>query len=156
MEIQSLGLSLCEVEKALDLCGALPFLSSISGPVRMGIGQLELISGIGIGSLLLLASELSEGEQEQKKYDLWADHAFEYCLHGTANLLRGYGESISFLYGLGMLIVGSQGFRLKYRGEPPVQKMEMGNLMEVLKKYKYDFFPKIELGNIYNRIQPIS
>lgn len=156
MEIQSLGLSLCEVEKALDLCGALPFLSSISGPVRMGIGQLELISGIGIGSLFLLASELTAEEQEQKKYDLWADHAFEYCLHGTANLLRGYGESISFLYGLGLLIVGSQGFRLKYRGEPPVQKIEIDNLMEGLKKYKLNLFPKLDLGSLYDRIKPIS
>lgn len=84
-------------EKALNIPGYIPFISSVSGQVRIAYGKIEIITAIAMGAFFIAKGLLSPNAQQRDKdinYGLFV--ATHYSLQGMANIARGIVESIPF------------------------------------------------------------
>lgn len=93
--VQTANTGLQFFEKCLDYAGYVPIISTFSGGVRIFLGKVEIITGIGLAAIFLVASLKS---QENKKfYRQEAKKSFDYVIHGIANILRGSIECIRWV-----------------------------------------------------------
>lgn len=106
-----------DIEKSFNLVGCLPGVSILSGVVRATLGKVQLVvSGIfAVSSLFLYFIP-------QVNKSLWYSRACmngTFIIHGAANIIRGYSESL-----LGMTLIGSifpLVFQIVYGFDPIIQ-----------------------------------
>jgi hypothetical protein len=97
-EIQNnLNKTLNSFEEALNIAGYVPVVSSLSGLVRISLGELEIVGSIVAAALIATRSfffvNASDRERESNKaFEIFID----YSLHGCANIIRGIIERIPF------------------------------------------------------------
>ena len=79
---------MANVEKALNIPGYFPIVSSFTGPFRAAIGKVEIVAALFIGLYVLFTT----GNLD------WAfNRGVEYAIHGASNIFRGVVEFIPFL-----------------------------------------------------------
>jgi hypothetical protein len=115
--INHFELSLSGVEKGLNVIGRIPIIWTFSGAARFAIGKLQIITGLAIGCLCMIASEITQDPKRRKNLEEIASRAFEHIGHGVANMARGFAEA--FLFGSWALyaLYDNRGMRMAYYGE---------------------------------------
>ncbi len=98
MEIEdSLDNWLEKIEPGLNIAGYFPVISSVSGPLRMVLGQCEIIGGLAAAAFMAIAALFNPNARErQHQLNKALEIAVKYTLHGGANLFRGGIEMIPF------------------------------------------------------------
>ena len=91
--IQSFDRTLAMAEKAFNVLGWIPLISSISGPIRMTAGRIEAIAFSILSSATLLVANITENKELFKE----ADRLSTYIWHGMANFCRGAIETVPLL-----------------------------------------------------------
>jgi hypothetical protein len=87
---QSFDKSFAASEKALNVLGWVPFVSTLSGGVRMMAGKIQAVAFAVFASLLFVYAYLSNNQ----KLLAAADRLTTYIWHGMANVCRGFVEMI--------------------------------------------------------------
>jgi hypothetical protein len=99
MEIEdSLDNWLEKIEQpVLNIAGYIPVISQVSGPLRMALGQCEIIAGLAAAAFMAIAALFNPNAQErQHQLNKALEIAVKYTLHGGANLFRGSIELVPF------------------------------------------------------------
>lgn len=95
---RELNYVLSVVETGLNYAGYIPFVSKLSGSLRISYGQLEVIAAVATAALLA-ARAFTNTDLRVRAQGL--DRAREvfscYALHGVANVGRGILETFSFV-----------------------------------------------------------
>ena len=90
---QQLDTSLSSVEKVANLPGYVPFVSEITGCLRIKSGILETIVSIAV----FLFNRMQYAFTGDKNYLIDSDKALQYLPHGLANIFRGIVECIPII-----------------------------------------------------------
>lgn len=105
------------IEKELNFYGHIPFVSSVSGPLRVFVGLVQVISSVVKAPFELIADFYGRSERmNQSRFN----HTFRnviYIAHGVANVLRGCVEVLPFQGNLYTILYDVCKFRLVYPTE---------------------------------------
>lgn len=83
-------------EDCLDKAGYIPYLSTISGGIRIFYGKIEIITGVALAIFLQAAAFFAPDSAQE---DLWKEtaRALDFVVHGLANIARGLFEIFRFV-----------------------------------------------------------
>lgn len=111
---RALDQALHTFEKVLNVAGYVPFVSAISGAIRIGYGKVEVIGAIAAGALLTVKA-LFNRDAEQRSFDFKyaVAVAANYSIHGLANIGRGFVEALPII-NLSCLVYDLTGTRIQY------------------------------------------
>ncbi len=86
------------VETGLNYAGYIPFVSKLSGSLRISYGQLEVIGAIATAAILAARAFTNTDLRARAQGLNRAREVFTtYAMHGVANVVRGYIETFSFM-----------------------------------------------------------
>lgn len=103
------------LEKILNVAGYIPFVSSISGTLRVALGKVEIIGAIAAGALLGIKGIFAPtAELRSTEINYAIGVAATYSLHGFANIGRGIVEVIPLFGNISTLVYDSLGNRVQY------------------------------------------
>ena len=118
--LESLDRGLAGAEKALNVLGWVPFVSSVSGAVRMSAGKVMVVAFAVLSALTYIMAYMSNNQKLMDK----ADQFTQYIWHGFANVGRGFVESIPFLGNVCTILYDSEpAARMCYPNEPLSSRM---------------------------------
>lgn len=92
----ALDRNLSQFEKALNVAGYIPIVSSVSGAVRVLYGKIEVVAAVGTAAISALKALFSDARGSKEWFGR-SVMALDYALHGVANIVRGYIEMVPFL-----------------------------------------------------------
>jgi len=78
------------LETGFNIAGCIPFVSLFSGCLRALAGKVEMIAGIALATIGFIAFAITA----DLKWQNIAVLGSELALHGTLNIIRGFGEAI--------------------------------------------------------------
>ncbi len=88
--------ALAATERTLNLFGYVPFVSTVSGGLRIIYGKVEIITGLALSAIGIVGALCKQGSDRKSAMDQ-ADSFFKYSIHGLANVARGLVESVPFV-----------------------------------------------------------
>jgi hypothetical protein len=91
-----------EIEKGFNIAGGIPFVSILSGSLRMIAGKIQLIAGALIGFVGLVGQMINSNQI--LKWEGISEKGLEHLIHGGLNIGRGLLEAF-----LGATLLGSLG-----------------------------------------------
>ena len=102
-------------EKAFNILGWVPFISSATGPVRMIAGKVMAIAAAVLAAATFAAGYIMNDQKLIQKADQFAG----YIWHGLGNFVRGFIESIPIAGNLATILYDSEpDARMRYKDEP--------------------------------------
>jgi len=76
------------LEESLDKAGYFPYVSTLTGGIRILYGQIQLIMGVALTAIFRFLDLMRGGIEWEEE----AVRAFDYTIHGFANMARGMVE----------------------------------------------------------------
>ena len=89
--------NLASFEKALNVLGYIPIVSSVTGFVRVQYGKFEVVASIAVAAFKFIASLFARSDAQRAQLEMESVQALTYIKHGLANFARGMVEMIPFV-----------------------------------------------------------
>lgn len=104
--VREIGILFTRIERVFNCAGSAPWISSLSGPLRILFGQAQVTSGIA----LILLSEVGKisvqlSQKDSSFVSKWKSLSalgVDLTIHGCLNIIRGTGETLISKYTFGV------------------------------------------------------